>query len=41
MLESITINGCKNINDYAFANCTNLENIVMEEGVEKIGDNAF
>ena len=41
-LESVTIPGCvKEIGENALAYCTNLKEIIFEEGVTSIGKNAF
>ena len=39
-LETVTIN-CKQINSWAFQGCENLKTVILGEGVETIGQNAF
>ena len=42
LLTKLVIPGkYKKINDYAFANCASIKEVIVEEGVEEIGDDAF
>ncbi|MBR4264112.1 MAG: leucine-rich repeat protein [Paludibacteraceae bacterium] len=40
-MTKLTVNNMAGIGDYAFANCNNLYNVIIEDSVKNIGDYAF